>query len=260
MASHCTNIQAEQWALYRAIKYVTDNNHRYKGHTRFYTDSQTALKILINKRRYTGLSQELITAANNLGKTRKVIFNWVPGHQGNPGNELADKLAKRASTLDKEPTYKRLPNTWLKNQLHVIEINQWQRNWDSADTGRNTHDYIPSIHLRLKTKHYTPDAETSQILTGHGNFASYLCRFGKRETNTCNCDDFSEGNSNHLLFECPTYEQERLSFMGTCLKNGLNWPPRPKDIFNIKKVWNSLKNYIKNTKALCNNFRTTTAT
>ncbi|XP_067118880.1 uncharacterized protein [Centruroides vittatus] len=260
MASHCTNTQAEQWAIYKAIKHVMENYHTYKGHIKFHTDSQTTLKILKNKKRYTGLSLDLISIANDLGKIRKTSFHWIPGHQGNPGNELADKLAKRASVLESEPTCTKLPNTWLKNKLSILNINQWQRDWDSADTGRMTHRFIPTIDLRYKTRHYTPDAETSQLLTGHSNFASYLCRFGKQDTNTCNCDNISEGDSTHLIYDCTNFDQERLPFIGTCLNNKLNWPPSQEDIYSNKQAWNSLKNFIHSTKVLSNNYQTVSDT
>ncbi|XP_067132600.1 uncharacterized protein [Centruroides vittatus] len=254
MAPHCTNVQAEQWAIVKAIKHIQDNIHMYKGSIEFYTDSQTSLNIHKNRKKHTGLSLDLIKTANELGRIRKIHFNWIPAHQGHSGNDLADKLAKKACQLNGEPTFTKIPRTWLKNQLTKLGNNMWQQEWDTVQTGRKTYAFIPSINSRLTTRHYTPDAETTQCLTGHGNFAAYLNRFGIQTTSTCDCDNTSEGDSDHLLYYCPKYENERLSFIRKCITNGVNWPPNPKDIFNNKEVWQGHKNFVHKTKALCNTY------
>ncbi|XP_023214293.1 uncharacterized protein LOC111617197, partial [Centruroides sculpturatus] len=167
--------------ILKAINHTTDNIHKYKGTIYLYTDSRTALSILTNGKRHIGLSANLISKANNLSKIRKLHFNWIPGHTGQAGNELADKLARKACILNREPSYKKLPHSWLKNQLTNLALNEWQHEWENADTGRKTYAFIPSITHRVKATHYTPNAETTQILTGHGNFHAYLHRFGKMD-------------------------------------------------------------------------------
>ncbi|XP_023223128.1 uncharacterized protein LOC111624505 [Centruroides sculpturatus] len=250
MAAHCTNVQAELWALLKAIHHIKDNYHKYKGNIRIHTDSRTALNILKHNRRYIGLSADLIAEANNLGKNRKLYFNWIQAHKGHAGNELADKLAKKACTLNKNPSYGKLPHTWVKKQLASIALTDWQNEWDHADTGRKTYTYIPSITQRFKANHYTPEAETTQILTGHGNFAAYLHRFGKTNNNICDCDNTSEATEEHFLYNCPKHDNERLQFMGKCLTEGQNWPPNPPDVFNNRKLWKSLTEFVHKTKTL----------
>ncbi|XP_023214215.1 uncharacterized protein LOC111617113 [Centruroides sculpturatus] len=250
MAAHCTNVQAELWALFKAITHINDNCHKYKGNICIHTDSRSALNILNNNKDYTGLSADLITEANNLGKNKKLYFKWVRAHQGHAGNEQADNLAKKACTLSENPSYEKLPHSWVKTQLANVALQDWQSEWDNDDTGRKTYAYIPSIAHRRKASHYTPNAETTQILTGHGNFAAYLFQFGKADNNTCDCDNVSESTVEHFLYDCAKYDDKRLHFMGKCLAEGQNWPPKPSEVFSNSKLWRSLSDYVHNTAAL----------
>ena len=63
-------------------------------------------------------------------------------------------------------------------------IRKRQERWDRADTGRRTHQLFPDVSERLRKKidvnHYV-----TQFLTGHGNFAAYLKRFGLRDDEFC---------------------------------------------------------------------------
>jgi ribonuclease HI len=93
----CTNKQAEPIAILKSLE------HRNKIHTpdktvTIFTDSQTTLTSLQNNTIHTSLIEEIRQVAL-LQKTAWTIkFGWVKVHAGIQGNELADTLAKAAST------------------------------------------------------------------------------------------------------------------------------------------------------------------
>lgn len=49
----------------------------------------------------------------------------------------------------------------------------------------------------------------TQILSGHGCFATYLCRIGKEPTRDCHHCDSPDDNAQHTLENCPAWTAER---------------------------------------------------
>ena len=59
---------------------------------------------------------------------------------------------------------------------------------------------------------FTPHNDITQMLTGHGNFSSYLSRFNLKQPYNCTfCDQTFEDNF-HILFHCPKHMEERERF------------------------------------------------
>ena len=60
----------------------------------FYVDSQSAIKSLQSYFVITKSVLECKNLVNKLAETNSVYINWIPGHVGQLGNEVADRLAK----------------------------------------------------------------------------------------------------------------------------------------------------------------------
>ena len=68
------------------------------------SDSKFAINIALGNhrpRKAKGLSRAVMSAFLSLRKKHDVTLDWVPGHEGILGNEVADKLAGQA-TLDND--------------------------------------------------------------------------------------------------------------------------------------------------------------
>ncbi|XP_067121045.1 uncharacterized protein [Centruroides vittatus] len=246
----CSNNQAELWALYRAIKHINSNQETYKGNIKFLIDSKAAIQTLSKSKGTTLLGNEIIREAINLEQNRKVQYSWIPAHKGFTGNEKADALAKRATKINGKITYKRIPKTKLKKSLTDWAINKWQEEWNDATTGRTCNKFIANILKRIKTKHYKPNAITTQCLTGHGKFEAYLYRFNIQPNNRCSCNNNSVGDAEHFMFHCSLFDQHRFPFYRECIQHGLQWPPEPKLIFENKDIWKKFENFVTNPRAL----------
>lgn len=69
-----------------------------------------------------------------------------------------------------------------------------------------------------------------QLITGHGNFKSYLHRIGRRDSAECDCGE--EDTASHVLVECPHTWEWRERTRTEALRAGLEWPTREDEIRN----------------------------
>jgi hypothetical protein len=71
----------------------------------------------------------------------------------------------------------------------------------------------PSTTLKHFHKNFTGPRETHariiQAMTGHGFFGDYYGRFVPSEPTTCPCDNTTHQTRNHILAECPLYDEHR---------------------------------------------------
>ena len=84
----------------------------------FYTHSQAVIKSLQKRLTQNEIIKDCHEILNSLGKSNKVTVNWIPGHKGYEGNEIADKLAKTgAMKKTTNETYNKLPFNILVSHL-----------------------------------------------------------------------------------------------------------------------------------------------
>ena len=92
LAPYCTVYQAEHFAIYEAVKWNINN----KTNAQLYSDSQAALKSIINNKHclhtLTVHIRELIKQTSY-----HICMGWVKGLKGVIGNKRADMLAKKAA-------------------------------------------------------------------------------------------------------------------------------------------------------------------
>lgn len=86
-------------------------------------------------------------------------------------------------------------------------LDEWQRRWETSTKGRETFAFVPDVRER-KRIHWETDHYTSQFVSGHGNFKAKLKSFNLVEDDRCtHCRELE--TSQHVLMECPFYEEER---------------------------------------------------
>lgn len=88
-------------------------------------------------------------------------------------------------------------------------IQAWQAKWHTTDNRRWIHQLTSNDESWYKRKHVLKDFLLTQVLTGHGCFASYLKRFGRRSLAPCWFFIDIIGDIVHTIFKCDAWVENR---------------------------------------------------
>ena len=198
-----------------------------------YSDSQASLAALNKLTVNSDTVEKCLNALNALGKDNGIHLRWVKAHVGIHGNEIADFLAKKGSSLGDGPTDEILiPKAKQKFEINDYFQSKWSKAWKFYDQARQTKIWFPKPDqkkslqlLRLGRKTLS---RLTQFLTGHNKL--------KRHKNLQNrvIDPYScrlcleeEESSFHVIAECPATQSIRTRVfelpIPTILPNPPDW-------------------------------------
>ncbi|XP_031336228.1 uncharacterized protein LOC116165707 [Photinus pyralis] len=211
-----------------ALSTITGENKK----TIICTGSLAAILSIDNIFTQNCLAQQIHDSYQQLvAKNNTVTIVWTPSHVGIPGNERADKAAKEALNMDL-PTVQIQLHTDLQNSLKQSITSKWQHIWSLSNAKlAQIQTQITAHNLPLMPRKDTIIIHRLRIgHTGvtHGHILDSL------DPPRCECNDIL--TVNHILSECPKYDENRLKWrIGTDLKEDLATPE------NIARVINFLK-------------------
>lgn len=191
----CSIFSAEAFAIKEAIKEFAEE----ETSTVIFSDSASVLAAIEGGHSTHPLIQQI----EIIMKEKNVTLCWVPGHVGIAGNEEADKLASYASNIEisKIPVPARDVRKWSKTQIIVA----WEKEWRDERNlflRRIKSSVIPGVDQAVQAD----QRALTRLRIGHTRI-THEGIFSKTRTQ---CDACKVNLTvEHLLIECPKYEQQR---------------------------------------------------
>ena len=213
LGNFITVFQAEITAISMAATYMISRDVTNKF-VQFYIDSQSAIKALKSYLVFTKCVCECKRILNKLSEQNTVCLNWIPGHEGQLGNEIADRLAKRGADLQTEGMEPRMVTApcvtktalenWFKNRQNI--------SWKNRTDCRQTKLVLPDIDHNWKKCAKYLDRNgmriITQIATGHASLKRHKFIMGLEDSPNCEMCGM-EQTPIHILTECPSLSGQR---------------------------------------------------
>ncbi|MGI4816883.1 MAG: reverse transcriptase family protein [Janthinobacterium lividum] len=148
----------------------------------------------------------------------------------------SELYVRRRALADHQPT-----RTLVDIETSLVD--EWQERWDTAVTGRVTHEFLPNIRWVLAQRWFSPSHFSAQFLTGHGAFQAYLHRFGISGVASCDCDESIAEDSWHVLLRCPLHAELRSQLTEALVASGVLGPWTAADTVTSPRSLGALETY-----------------
>lgn len=207
-------MSAEIEAIHVALQYI---NRSGLINTVIMTDSRSGCEYLRNQldndERDTVIDKILMMAA-----VTRTSIQWVPGHVGVRGNEIADQLAKQALSGNNVHSNKILFHDAVGyfERLCDESAQQWYLEY-TTELGKGRKYFQIQNTIPQKPWHYKLDLDNKQIrtlnrlLSGHDFSRFWLHKMKLADDCICeSCDTID--NAEHMLFFCVKYAVTRSKY------------------------------------------------
>ena len=224
----CSNYQAEITALEVALYHLRSIFDMFPSKAQnivIFTDSMSALQALEDGGHCKTEFAQIIQDTNHLITSHciRIAMQWIPGHSNTPGNDKADKLAKKGSREEQPHTPTTLQT--VKQLLKTVNKEDWLNGWAMGNTGREVYKYMarPNPKDTINTLKRRDQSTIFRLRTQHIQLNSHLNRIQPQHAPVCHLCTHPSETVDHHLFECPALDSIRKRFL----------PPEP-------DKWNTL--------------------
>ena len=217
-----TVFQCELFAIHMGCSWaLTELSDPY--HIVFLSDSQAAIQALNTPQVHSGLVMDTITQLNKLGTKHKVDLRWIPGHEGVPGNERADELAREGSTVQPigpEP-FLPLPGNFIIKEIRTHLFNQHLKVYKQESISNK--GKTPLLHYLINSRYNTPRLPGDHmrwitwLFTGHSPLNYFQHKVNNQRSPMCSFCPGEEETTEHFLCHCIGYMTIRLHTFGSPL-------------------------------------------
>lgn len=212
--------RGELWAMHIALNYLYSNLGSLKHQqVTIFSDSKSSLQALNNSRSLESDIFSIQKQAQFIAeKGIHIKFQWVPGHEGVKGNELADELAKQATEVELDETItNKMTKCRLRRGLIKETITEWQKQWDISKDGRHTYSLFSKVSEDIAFETYDnirrhDKTNLRRALAGHFPCRSYLNRFHLDQTDECRLCAKESETIEHVILNCPSQLERKVNF------------------------------------------------
>jgi len=223
---YCSVYQTEQNAIVEALRWCQTRQITNSA-IAINSDSQAALKDLMNPNSVSSATQQTYSLAKSLMTSgNEVVFRWVRGHAGHEWNERVDAAAKRAASRSNHAAFALtdFPFSYAKREAVENQWPIWQQRFAEHTGGKEWHKFWIR-NARTSEKVWSRglvNYEVTQLITGHGCFREYLCRFRVIDDPSCFCNGQADQDVQHIVHDCPAFASDRFEFSAKCSEKGIN--------------------------------------
>lgn len=187
---------------------------------RILSDSMAVLLALNNHTVNSGLIYECHQRLNQVGNLNNITIQWIKGHSDSRGNDAADELARRGSSMavvGPEPIVP-LPFRYLRTLVRQRTSEQHHKLWLDHSECRQAKEALPTIDGRL-TKRALQLTKlqlrmVTAAITGHGSFNKHLFVIGVTDSPLCRACMEEDETAAHVLLHCPVVATYRAKYFG----------------------------------------------
>jgi hypothetical protein len=194
------------------------------------SDCQEAINTAQIKNRKTIYAHCKESIDENMKTLKKlkteVIIEWVPGHSGTEGNELADGIAKRCLQRIRQDDIKNIyevPREATKSSVKAAMNTVWQMWWNRWDHTRS-YTVMREVGRESPLRHagkLTKREETvlTRLRVGNATHHGSLYKTKRYATPDCQCG--APDSAEHRIFDCSQYNQQRTALLATLAKHNV---------------------------------------
>ena len=211
MQNFTSVFRAELAAILLALFWIEQLPNLYRGVVIF-SDSLSGLQSIKSQKEESLIIEILIKCTHLHFKGISINLEWIPGHCGITGNEIADKAAKHALQT---------PDLDIENKLNKSEFNYvlkqhccqtWQTKWE--ETNSPLRHLQPNVCKAYKISLNNRRAESIIHCLRMGNIGlnDNLRKVNRHESGHCESCEVPE-TVEHFLCYCPKYIITRAMMM-----------------------------------------------